>query len=166
MSDIFISYSQNDRDRVKRLVDAFSAEGYDVWWDLNIRAGESFDERIEGMLEKVSCVVGVWSNTSVNSEWVRAESGWAKDRDIFVSVRIDNEARLPLKFYYVHTANLTGWNGARDSAEFRSVLKDVEVLTGSPTPATGAERSPSVRIRAAHATAPAGIASSASNRIT
>jgi hypothetical protein len=34
MADIFVSYSQKDRDRVKRLVDALTAEGYDIWWDL------------------------------------------------------------------------------------------------------------------------------------
>jgi len=85
MADIFISYSQKDRPWVKCLVDALSAEGYEVWWDLEIRAGESFDELIESTLEKVSCVVGVWSKNSVKSEWVRAESAWAKDRGLFVS---------------------------------------------------------------------------------
>jgi len=68
MADIFISYSQRDRERVRRLVDALTAEGYEVWWDLKIRAGESFDELIESTLEKVSCVVDVWSASSVQSE--------------------------------------------------------------------------------------------------
>lgn len=56
MADIFISYSQKDRATVKRLVDALTAEGWFVWWDLKIRAGESFDELIESTLERVSCV--------------------------------------------------------------------------------------------------------------
>jgi len=88
MADIFVSYSQKDRTRVKQLVDALTAEGYAVWWDLEIRAGESFDERIESMLEQVYCVVGVWSNNSVKSRWVRAESAWAKalGRDFFAMV--------------------------------------------------------------------------------
>jgi formylglycine-generating enzyme required for sulfatase activity len=145
MADIFISYSQQDRDRVKRLVDALSAEGYEVWWDLKIRAGESFDELIEGTLEKVSCVVGVWSRHSVRSEWVRAESAWAKDRGIFVSVRIDDEARLPLKFYNVHTASLADWDGSRDDPRFRRLVADIRAIAEpprSPAQARGDASSP------------------------
>jgi formylglycine-generating enzyme required for sulfatase activity len=138
MADIFISYSQKDRARVKRLVDALKAEGWVVWWDLNIRAGESFDELIENTLDRVSCVVGVWSQHSVKSEWVRAESAWAKDQGIFVSVRIDDEARLPLKFYHVHTANLSSWDGSRDAASFRSLVRDVRLLAGAPKSGTAA----------------------------
>jgi hypothetical protein len=136
MTDIFISYSQKDRDRVSRIVDALTAEGYTVWWDLEIRAGESFDRLIENTLERVSCVVGVWSRNSVKSEWVRAESAWAKARGIFVSVRIDDDAALPLKFYHVHTASMAGWNGSRDAAAFRSLVRDVGSLAGPGKPAT------------------------------
>jgi formylglycine-generating enzyme required for sulfatase activity len=142
MADVFLSYSQKDRARVKPLFDALTAEGYKVWWDLQIRAGESFDERIESTLEKVSCVVGVWSKDAVRSEWVRAESAWAKDQGIFVSVRIDDDARLPLKFYHVHTTSLAAWNGSPAAAEFRSLVRDIAVLAGIPKPATAAAGPP------------------------
>ncbi|WP_133513247.1 toll/interleukin-1 receptor domain-containing protein [Candidatus Thiosymbion oneisti] len=98
MADIFISYLQQDRRRVKPLVDALIAEGYQVWWDLEIRAGESFGRRIEAMLKKVRCVVTVWSQHSVDSEWVYAESTRAKDRGKFVPIRIDEGIELPLPF--------------------------------------------------------------------
>jgi len=99
MADIFISYSQQDRHRVEPLVDALTAEGYRVWWDLEIRAGESFDELIETTLKKVRCVITLWSRHSVASKWVRAESAWAYDHGKFVSIRIDEGIELPLKFY-------------------------------------------------------------------
>jgi len=132
MADIFISYAQKDRDRVAPLVEALTAEGYDVWWDLRIRAGESFDELIESTLERVSCVVGVWSKHSVKSEWVRAECAWAKDQRVFVSVRIDEDARLPLKFYNVHTPSLADWAGSRTAENYRSLLRDIQALAGAP----------------------------------
>ncbi|WP_089727730.1 SUMF1/EgtB/PvdO family nonheme iron enzyme [Candidatus Thiosymbion oneisti] len=132
MADIFISYSQQDRRRVKPLVDALTAEGYEVWWDLKICAGESFDELIESTLEKVRCVVTVWSQHSVTSEWVRAESAWAKDQGKFVSIRIDGDIKLPLKFYNVHTRSLVGWTGTRDSAAFRDLLAGIAKIGGPP----------------------------------
>ena len=33
MSDIFISYASEDRDRVKSLARALEQEGWSVWWD-------------------------------------------------------------------------------------------------------------------------------------
>jgi hypothetical protein len=53
MVDVFISYSQQDRAWVEPLVEALRAEGYRVWWDLQVRAGESFDQVIESTLEQV-----------------------------------------------------------------------------------------------------------------
>ena len=44
------------------LVDALTAEDYKVWWDLDIRADKSFDQRIEDTLKRVRCVDSVWSS--------------------------------------------------------------------------------------------------------
>ncbi len=132
MADIFISYSQKDRRRVKPLVDALTAEGYQVWWDLDIRAGESFDELIETTLEEVRCVVTVWSQHAVASKWVRRESAWAQGHEKFVSIRIDEEIELPVRFYDVHTLSLVGWEGARDAAAFQALLADI-AKTGGPS---------------------------------
>jgi len=134
MADIFISYSQKDRRRVEPLVAALTAEGYRVWWDLEIRAGESFDELIESTLKKAQCVITVWSEHSVVSKWVRAESAWAYDCGKFVSIRIDEDIELPLKFYNVHTRSLVGWTGARGTATFHDLLADIAKIVGLPSP--------------------------------
>jgi len=49
------------------------------------------------------CVITLWSQHSVGSDWVRAESGWAKDNEKLVSIRIDDKIKLPIRFYNVHT---------------------------------------------------------------
>ncbi len=136
MADIFISYSRKDRARVERLVDALTAEGYEVWWDLEIRAGESFDRLIENTLKRVRCVVAVWSRQSVMSEWVRAESAWAIDRNRLVSIRIDEDLELPLKFCHLHTKGMTDWEGGREARAFQELVADIRKIAGpSPAPA-------------------------------
>jgi uncharacterized membrane protein YhaH (DUF805 family) len=50
-------------------------------------------------------VVVVWSRTSVQSEWVKAEAMAARERGILVPVRID-AAPIPLPFGLIQTANL------------------------------------------------------------
>jgi hypothetical protein len=47
MSDIFISYANEDRPRVKPLVDALAQMGWSVWWDRTILAGKRWEEVIE-----------------------------------------------------------------------------------------------------------------------
>ncbi|MCB2261606.1 MAG: toll/interleukin-1 receptor domain-containing protein [Candidatus Thiosymbion ectosymbiont of Robbea hypermnestra] len=133
MADIFISYSQQDRRRVEPLVHALTAEGYQVWWDLEIRAGEFFDELIETNLKRAQCVVVLWSQHSIASKWVRAESAWAEDQGKFVSVRIDEGIEPPIKFYHVHTRSLVGWKGARDAAVFQALLADIAKVAGPPS---------------------------------
>lgn len=132
MADIFISYSQKNRAWVKRLVDALTAEGWTVWWDLNIHSGETFDEAIEHELKQVRCVVAVWSTNAVKSKWVRAEAAWAADHGKVVSIRIEDELELPLKFYHVHTESLVAWDGSRKADAFRKLVEDIRAVVGEP----------------------------------
>ena len=51
MSDIFISYASEDRDRVQSLARALKRKGWSVWWDRRIPIGRSFDEVIQEALD-------------------------------------------------------------------------------------------------------------------
>jgi hypothetical protein len=39
MSDIFVSYDDQDRERVRRIVETLEARGWSVWWDHRISTG-------------------------------------------------------------------------------------------------------------------------------
>lgn len=107
MADIFASYASEDRDRVEPLVEALQQPSRDVWWDRELIAGPSFDEKIEEALDGASCVVVVWSEHSVKSHWVRAEG---LNRNVLVPLLID-DVRPPLAFRIAQTARLTDWPG-------------------------------------------------------
>lgn len=51
MTDIFISYASEDRDRAEALANVLAALGWSVWWDRKIIAGQAFDHAIEAALE-------------------------------------------------------------------------------------------------------------------
>jgi hypothetical protein len=57
MTDVFISYANEDRERAGRLANALESCGWSVWWDRKIIAGQAFDEAIERELETAKCVV-------------------------------------------------------------------------------------------------------------
>ena len=53
MSDIFISYKREDQATARQLANALETEGWTIWWDPKLRAGEHFDDVIEKALSDV-----------------------------------------------------------------------------------------------------------------
>ncbi len=140
MHDIFISYASEDRPRVKPLVDALQQKGWSVWWDRTIRAGRTFDRVIEAALDDARCVIVLWSQTSVESDWVRTEAEEAKRRGVLVPALLD-EVKIPLEFRRIQAANLVAWSGASPNADFDELALAVsEVLSSSAPPAPDARQ--------------------------
>ena len=82
MADIFISYSRKDLSRVGVLADALSDQGWSVWWDRQIPTGRTFDQVIAEALASARCVIVVWSEESIGSDWVREEADEGRRRGI------------------------------------------------------------------------------------
>ncbi len=141
MHDIFISYASADRPRVKPLVDALMQQkGWSVWWDRTIRAGRTFDRVIEAALNDAGCVIVLWSQTSVESDWVRTEAEEAKRRGLLVPALLD-DVEIPLAFRRIQAANLVGWSGTLPSAQFDELaLAVTEVLSSSASQAPDAKQ--------------------------
>jgi hypothetical protein len=128
-SDIFISYKREEQAIARKLANALESEGWSVWWDPKLRAGEHFDDVIEKALNETKCVIVMWSNRAVQSRYVRDEATYALDRKKLVPVAIEN-VNLPFRFRGVHTLSLLGWDGSRDFSEFRRLVGDIASIVG------------------------------------
>jgi hypothetical protein len=131
MSDIFISYSSKDRPWVETFAKVLESHGWSVWWDRNIPTGGSFNAVIRQELGAARCAVVVWSEQSVNSEWVQAEADEAKKQDKYLPVKID-ESDIPLGFTQRTFQSLVDWEAGIDHTGFSRLLKDIERLVKSP----------------------------------
>jgi TIR domain len=131
MSDIFISYSSKDRPWVEQFAKALETHGWSVWWDRNIPTGGSFNTVIRQELTAAKCAIVVWSEQSVESEWVQAEAAEAKKQDKYLPVKI-NESDIPLGFTQRTFQSLVDWEAGVDHAGFSQLLKDIERLVKSP----------------------------------
>jgi TolB-like protein len=122
MADVFVSYKREDRARVKPLVDALSAEGFTVWWDVGIEGGAAWRESIRRALGEARCVVVVWSAASVGpaGEFVHDEASLAKRRGLYLPVAID-DVPPPLGFGQVQALSMVGWRGRRVDHRFREL---------------------------------------------
>ena len=143
-TDIFLSYSSADRERVRPLVEALKRRGWSVWWDHELSPGARFSERIEEALAASKCVIVAWTRASVGSDWVRAEAMEGLDRHILIPVMLD-KCPLPLAFRHQNAAQLIDWTGDEKDPEFQRLLRGVTaILAGEhleetllPPPAPG-----------------------------
>jgi TIR domain len=130
MSDIFISYAREDRDKARTLAELFQQQDWSVWWDRSIPPGRSFDEVIEEALGAAKCVVVLWSKNSASSDWVKGEAAEGLRRKVLVPVRIDS-ANVPLEFRRLQTVDLSDWKGDARHPELGGFLEAVAANTKS-----------------------------------
>jgi adenylate cyclase len=127
MADVFISYARSDKALVAPLVTAIEAQGWTVWWDPEIDAGQQFDDQIERELKAAKAVLVVWTPTSAASRWVRGEAREAADRGTLVPVRFAG-ASLPMDVRAIHTTDLDGWGEDPKSAAFQALLRSLGAM--------------------------------------
>lgn len=119
MSHIFLSYSAEDRERVRPLV-TLLGEVAPVWWDQAVRHGENWEMAVETAVEQAACVVVAWTRQSVKSSWVRSEAADARDRNILIPAMLE-DVKVPLAFRHLQTAQLQDWNGDREHAQAQAL---------------------------------------------
>ena len=127
MADVFVSYARSDKALVAPLVAAIEAQGWSVWWDPEIDAGQQFDDQIEAELKAAKAVLVVWTPTSVASRWVRGEAREAADRGTLVPVRFDGVS-LPMDVRAIHTTELDGWGEDVRGPQFRALLRSLTAM--------------------------------------
>jgi hypothetical protein len=131
LSDVFISYASEDRERARVLAQALEAQGWSVWWDRTIPFGRRYDEIIANAIAGARCIIVLWSKTSIVSDWVREEAEQGRKRGILIPVLIEN-VEPPMGFRLFQTAELFAWNGKRTAPVFRKLLDDIAAVLGPP----------------------------------
>ena len=138
MSDIFLSYASEDRERAAGLAATLKTCGWDVWWDRTLVAGDRYAAVIAEQLATARCVIVLWSQSSVASDWVADEANEAKKREVYLPVCLDG-TQPPLGFRSAQYADLSSWNGLVEDHEFQRLLGGIRRHAGpggTPPPAS------------------------------
>jgi formylglycine-generating enzyme required for sulfatase activity len=139
MADIFISYAREDVESARRLAEALAGQGWSVWWDRQLAAGQHFERFIETQLKAARCIVVLWSRAAVESDWVQDEAAYARDRTRLVPARLE-PVDPPFRFARLHTVDLADWRGEPAHAGFRRLVEDIAGLLAGPVKPGEGER--------------------------
>lgn len=131
MRDIFISYAREDKARAAALAKALEKNGWSVWWDRNIPPGKTFSRVIEAEIEAAKCVVVLWSEDSIESDWVQNEASEGARKRILVPALID-DVKIPFEFRRIQAADLTDWQAQPNHPGFTNLMNAISQHVGSP----------------------------------
>lgn len=138
MADIFISYASQDLAKARPLAEALEKQGWSVFWDRTIPAGQTWRQVIGNALDHARSVVVLWSEASIVSTWVHEEADDGRERGVLIPVLI-GDVRPPIGFRSYQTANLADWDGSNASTSYRQLIIDIESILG-PSPAAIEEK--------------------------
>ncbi|ANY19370.1 Tetratricopeptide repeat protein [Tsuneonella dongtanensis] len=127
---IFFSYSRQDRDRALPIIRMLEGRGFNVWWDGLLEGGTAFARTTEAALESADAIVVLWSETSVQSHWVRDEATRGRDRGRMVPVSIDGN-QPPIGFRQIQVLDLTKWKGKENAPEMDELVRAVLAVSGN-----------------------------------
>lgn len=144
MADIFLSYSSEDKSKVRLIAFALEKMGWSVWWDRKITAGKMYDEVIEEELGKARCVVVVWTARSIASKWVKNEANAGDQKNILVPLMLE-QVRIPLAFSRIEAAQLIDWNGEEENTEFKILMNAVAQTLGEEKKFPEADRADEIQ---------------------
>ena len=130
MADIFLSYARPDRDKVRGLVPILEAQGWSVFWDAAIEPGQRWDNLIAAELESARCVIVIWTQSSVLSDWVKDEANRGREREVLVPVSIDG-TRAPLGFRHVQVESIGDWSSPQSEQALQRFLGGVRRIVGT-----------------------------------
>ena len=139
MADIFISYKREQRAAAAQVAELLRGNGYEVWWDRELIGGDNFQRTINDELDAAACVVVLWSQLALASDYIVAEASKARDHEKLVGANIDNVC-LPVPFNTLQCVSLAAWQGGADADCAQDLLRSVARRSGRAYVAPAARR--------------------------
>lgn len=132
---LFISYASQDRELAERLEARLKAAplALHVWRDKSrLLAGDNINNVINKEIWTSDAVLTIWSNDSLNSNWVRHETALAVslDRVIFVAAPGFDPKTLPEPYRHLHCADFEAT--VQDPATLRTKIADIARMAPKP----------------------------------
>lgn len=138
-NQVFLSYAREDRADASGLSRVLKSLGYEVWWDHQLLPSENFRAAIRAQLDKADCVIVLWTEASVNSQWVIDEAERAAQAGKLVPIAIGalEPEDIPIGLNRQHLIIMPDGSAAAEDTFKRQL---VEAMAVSPNRRRGAAK--------------------------
>ena len=130
---VFFSYSRQDQAQAIPIINAIKDAGYSLWWDGMLEGGTTFLESTEAALESAHAVVVLWSETSIQSHWVRDEATSGRVRNRLIPLSLDG-SEPPLGFRQIQVIDFSSWKPGKQSPAYEQLIFSLSKLHDMPAP--------------------------------
>ena len=138
---LFLSYARADESFARKLKTALEEAGYSVWWDALIEGGAAYARSIAEALERADAILVLWSEQSVESDWVKDEAAQGRDRHRLIPLSLDRTSP-PLGFRQYQVIDLSHWHGRRSASQFIAIERAIAAVQGNTPAAAQSRRRP------------------------
>ncbi|MBL8531820.1 MAG: toll/interleukin-1 receptor domain-containing protein [Hyphomonadaceae bacterium] len=121
MVDVFISYKQEERERMRPLADVLRLLKVEVWFDERLSPDRPFTEEIVQVANSCRAQVVCWSPAAVKSVWVCGEAEVGRKRGTLIQTMIET-CTLDPPFNMLHAENISDWTGEPQHRGVQKIL--------------------------------------------
>ena len=130
MTDVYIAYAREDRDRLRLITEMLRFEGWDLWMDPFDLSDEP-SPVAELKLASARVILTFWSDRSRTSEIVRSEAATGLYKNKLMQLRIDGGAP-PRPFDQMESLDFAHWRGDIDDPIWRRLIAGLKQHAGEP----------------------------------
>jgi hypothetical protein len=144
MPKVFVSYAIGDHDAAATIISAVGATGLDVTSPDSIPPGTDLREEVRRLLDAAQCVIVLWSNAAVQSQWLQEEIGyaiqaWSSDR-LVVATLDDTPLPIGLRDLSHIPIRSNNGSGAKELIDRVKVIVDYQIAVEEKHQCTEKER--------------------------
>ncbi|MCA9469771.1 MAG: SUMF1/EgtB/PvdO family nonheme iron enzyme, partial [Nitrospira sp.] len=143
--DIYVSAAQVDERRVRPILKGLQAEGWTVWSERNVLAGDHWRKEIEQAIEAAKVHLVVLTADSLASRYVMEEVEFGIARGHVIPVILDRMA-IPEILLDRQVVDLRDWTGNRKDGDWLRLIERLRSVLGSTT-SKNVGRSPEGMVR-------------------
>lgn len=130
MTDVYVAYAREDRDRLRLITEMLRFEGWDLWMDPFDLSDEP-SPVAELKLASARVILAFWSDRSRTSEVIRSEAATGLYKNKLMQLRIDSGAP-PRPFDQVESLDFAHWRGDIDDPIWRRLIAGLKHHAGEP----------------------------------
>ena len=130
MTDVYVAYAREDRERLRLITEMLRFEGWDLWMDPFDLSDEP-SPAAELHLSAARVILSFWSDRSRTSEIVRSEAATGLYKNKLMQLRIDSGAP-PRPFDQVESLDFAHWRGDIDDPIWRRLIAGLKQHAGEP----------------------------------